>query len=130
MSHADNLKQYAAIRDRVISAAVRDKKITADSADAYRRMYDANAQGVTQLLTAPVERGGLMAGVASPAPSPVDAYPAEWVPELGRPAAPSPVAAGPAPVGSEYPSHWLPELAARATGPRVIESDDPSVQLP
>jgi len=81
--HAKNVHAY---RDMLIGNAVRARKIAADRADDYKRLFDADPRSITHLLTAPVERGGLMAGVAfdrngQPAPPPPDDYPAEWLPE-------------------------------------------------
>lgn len=75
-----------AYRETLIGNAIRARKIAADRADDYRRLYDADPVTITRLLTAPVEQGGLMAGIAfdrsgQPAPPPEDEYPAEWLPE-------------------------------------------------
>lgn len=81
--HAQNVHAY---RDMLIGNAVAARKIAADRADDYKRLFDADPSSITHLLTAPVERGGLMAGVAydragQPVPSPPTDYPAEWLPE-------------------------------------------------
>ncbi len=72
-------------RDAVIAAAVKTRKIAPDREDAYKKLYDADPKGIHHLLTAPVERGGLMAGnAASVAPfdTQPDEYPEGWLPEL------------------------------------------------
>ena len=72
-------------RDSVIAAAVKARKIAPDRAADYKRLWNADPSGIRHLLTAPVEQGGLMAGVAAPvAPfDPVpDEYPSDWLPEL------------------------------------------------
>jgi hypothetical protein len=67
----------------VIAAAVRARKIVADQADNYRRMYDADPAAIRRLLTAPVAQGGLAAGIVPAATSipilPEEEYAAEWV---------------------------------------------------
>jgi hypothetical protein len=69
-------------RDQLIATAVRSRKIAPAGADEFRRRYDADPQGVTHLLTAPVMEGGLMAGVAA-AVAPFDddptEYPRDWL---------------------------------------------------
>ena len=77
-------------RDRLIAKAVADRKISADRADDYRRMYNASPETIERLLTAPVAEGGLVAGInlgGNPFPELPTAYPAEWLPEVhqGRP---------------------------------------------
>jgi hypothetical protein len=78
-------------RELLIGEAVAARKIAADRAGDYRRMYDAMPAEVEHLLTAPVESGGLMAGmIAPPTPAPFTPnaagptdYPQNWVPEVG-----------------------------------------------
>lgn len=70
------------IRDAVIARAVNHRKIAPDRAADYKRLYDADPRGIFDLLTAPVEEGGLMAGVAAadnPLPPPPQEYPREWI---------------------------------------------------
>lgn len=71
-----------AIRDSVIARAVNDRKIAADRADDYKRMYDANPNGMFNLLIAPVAQGGLVAGMnmgGDPFPVRPTDYPKEWL---------------------------------------------------
>lgn len=72
-------------RDRLIAKAVADRKISADRADDYRRMYNASPETIERLLTASVEQGGLVAGInlgGNPFPELPTDYPAEWLPEV------------------------------------------------
>ena len=84
---ADRLVAEAeAHRDRLITKAVADRKISADRADDYKRLYNANPEIIGRLLTAPVAEGGLVAGInlggnAFPEGQSMD-YPAEWLPEV------------------------------------------------
>ncbi len=74
----------AAIRDGIIAMAVKARKIAPDRADDYRRLYDADPRGIFNLLTAPVEEGGLMAGInvgGDPFPEQPTDYPRDWLPE-------------------------------------------------
>jgi hypothetical protein len=80
-THAENVAAY---RDLLIANAVKARKIAPDRADDYRRLFDADPHGVKRLLTAPVEEGGLMAGVAAvenPLPPVPTDYPREWIGE-------------------------------------------------
>lgn len=85
-SHAKNVTAY---RDLLIGNAVKARKIAPDRAEDYRRLFDADPNGITHLLTAPVREGGLMAGNAAavapyaPGEQP-DEYPREWI-EQRRP---------------------------------------------
>jgi hypothetical protein len=82
MSHAEHLKQLTATRDQIVARAVASKKIAADRADDYRRLFDADPRGITRLLTAPAEDGGLVAGInvgGEPFPTPATEYPREWL---------------------------------------------------
>lgn len=71
------------IRDGLIANAVETRKIAPDRAEDFKRMYDTDPKGITHLLSAPVEHGGLMAGNAAVhnplPPPPPDGYPAEWL---------------------------------------------------
>ena len=72
-------------RDRLIAKAVADRKIAADRAEDYKRMYNASPEIIGRLLTAPVAEGGLMAGInvgGDPFPEQPTSYPAEWLPEV------------------------------------------------
>ncbi len=74
--------RQAAIRDGIIAKAIKARKIAPDRADDYRRLYDADPRGIFNLLTAPVEDGGLMAGInigGDPFPEQPTGYPAEWL---------------------------------------------------
>lgn len=77
-------------RDRLIAQAVADRKINADRAEDYKRMYNASPESIERLLTAPVAEGGLVAGInlgGDPFPELPTDYPVEWLPEVhgGRP---------------------------------------------
>lgn len=88
---ADRLIAEAeAHRDRLIAKAVADRKISADRADDYRRMYNASPETIERLLTAPVAEGGLVAGInlgGNAFPELPTDYPADWLPEVhqGKP---------------------------------------------
>ncbi len=74
--------RHEAMREGLIARAVRLRQIAPDRADAYKRLYDADPNGITHLLTAPVDEGGLMAGNAAPLnplPPQDDSYPRHWV---------------------------------------------------
>ena len=74
--------RQAAIRDGIIARAVKARKIAPDRAGDYQRLYDADPRGIFNLLTAPVEEGGLMAGInigGDPFPEQPTDYPAEWL---------------------------------------------------
>jgi len=76
--------RQAAIRDGIIALAVKARKIAPDRAGDYSRMYDADPRGIFNLLTAPVEEGGLMAGInigGDPFPEQPTGYPRDWLPE-------------------------------------------------
>ena len=84
------IAEAEANRDRLIAKAVADRKISADRADDYRRMYNASPETIERLLTAPVAEGGLVAGInlgGNAFPELPSDYPAEWLPELhgGKP---------------------------------------------
>jgi hypothetical protein len=89
-THRDNVQALTAARQRVIAQAVAARKISADRADDYRRLFDADPRGITRLLTARPEDGGLMAGMnvgGDPFPTPAADYPREWL--QGQTGAPS-----------------------------------------
>lgn len=128
-------------REGLLRSAVNARKITAESIPQYRRMYDNNPQAIHHLLTAPVETGGLMAGlhgeIGAPAPADVSTeYPAQWLPEVARrAAAPAPVAAqtmqaAAAPAmptatdGEAYPPGWLPEVQNRRFDDHLVIAGD------
>lgn len=131
-------------REGLLRSAVNARKITAESIPQYRRMYDNNPQAIHHLLTAPVETGGLMAGlhgeIGAPAPADVTAeYPAQWVPEVARraPTMPAPVAAqatthaaaalpatAAAADGEAYPPGWLPEVQNRRFDDHLVIAGD------
>src|SRR4051794_31059109 len=50
-------------REAILDAAVRDGKIEASRRAEYARRYDANPSVIRNLLTAPIEQGGLMPGL-------------------------------------------------------------------
>lgn len=83
---ADRLIAEAeADRDRLIAKAVADRKISADRADDYKRLYNANPQIIGRLLTAPVAEGGLVAGMnvgGEPFPELPTDYPTDWLPDV------------------------------------------------
>lgn len=86
-AHEEHVRQFLALRDGVVAAAVKAKKISAERADDYRKLWDASPQDVFRLLTAKVEDGGLMAGVnlgGEPFPEAPTSYPREWLAE-GQP---------------------------------------------
>lgn len=137
------MADHEANREGVLRSAVNARKITAESIPQYRRMYDNNPQAIHHLLTAPVEAGGLMAGlhgeIGAPAPADVRTeYPAQWVPEVARrAAAPAPVAAqtttqpaaalpatAAATGGEAYPPGWLPEVVNRRFDDRLVIAGD------
>lgn len=114
-------------RDGLIAHAVKTRKIAPDRAGDYRRLYDADPSGIHHLLTASVERGGLMAGNAA-AVAPFDPvpteYPSEWIAQ-GRPrgevAFEDSVAAADGAAGSLPP---VPSPAPSAANPRVTIGND------
>jgi hypothetical protein len=78
-------------RDSVISAAIQVGKIPPVRKPHYERLWDQDEEGTRTLLTADVEKGGLAAGmvpVTEIGGTPqqddlaVEAYPAEWLPEI------------------------------------------------
>lgn len=78
-THSENVNAY---RDLLIGRAVSARKIAPDRAEDFRRLFAADPNTVERLLTAPVEQGGLMAGVAeldNPRPIPPTEYPREWI---------------------------------------------------
>lgn len=84
---ADRLIAEAeAHRDRLIAKAVADRKISADRAEDYKRMYNASPEIIGRLLTAPVAEGGLVAGInvgGDPFPEGQSTdYPTDWLPEV------------------------------------------------
>jgi hypothetical protein len=79
MGHEENVAAY---RDLLIANAVKARKIAAARASDYRRLFDASPQAISHLLTAPVEQGGLMAGInmgGEPFPSEPTEYPRQWI---------------------------------------------------
>jgi hypothetical protein len=81
-------------RDRVIVDAVADGKIPPSRAEHWEQAWERDPEGTRTLLTASVEQGGLAAGLL-PVGDPigaehptedltVEAYPAEWLPEVHR----------------------------------------------
>lgn len=78
-THTENVNAY---RDMLIGNAVNARKIAPDRAEDFRRLFAADPKTVERLLTASVEQGGLMAGVAelgNPRPIPPTEYPREWI---------------------------------------------------
>jgi hypothetical protein len=78
-------------RDGIIAAAVKDGRISPAQKDSFKLMFSKDPQGAETLLTAEVDKGGLMKGTIPVSargtdPSVVDvpeeAYPAGWLPEL------------------------------------------------
>lgn len=138
------MADHEANREGLLRSAVNARKITAESIPQYRRMYDDNPQAIHHLLTAPVEAGGLMAGlhgeIGAPAPADVTTeYPAQWVPEVARRTAsvPAPVAAqapthaaaalpasASAADGEAYPAGWLPEVLNRRFDAHLVIAGD------
>lgn len=87
MSNTQHAQHVAAYRDLLIDKAVSARKISAERASEFRSMFDRSPLAVANLLTAPVDKGGLMAGInmggKAFAASEEAEYPAEW---LGQPA--------------------------------------------
>lgn len=78
-THTENVSAY---RDALIANAVKARKIAADRADDYRKMFDASPGSIAHLLTAPVKDGGLMAGInvgGDPFPKEPTEYPKHWI---------------------------------------------------
>lgn len=80
-------------RDRVINGAIAQGRIAPSRADHWRRKWSADADEARTLLTASVEAGGLASGLIpviekggehAIEDTSVDAYPAEWLPEVNR----------------------------------------------
>jgi hypothetical protein len=81
-------------RNRVISAAIADGKVPPSRRNHWERLWQQDQDGTKHTLTASVEQGGLAPGLvpveqalghSSPIEdTTVDAYPAEWLPEVQR----------------------------------------------
>jgi Mu-like prophage I protein len=87
-------------RDRVVREAVTAGRIAPAQAQQYRTRFDQDPDGTNTLLTAAVEKGGLMPGLipveargADPTADDMstEAYPAGWLPELANRDAQTPV---------------------------------------
>lgn len=81
-THSENVRQLYALRDKIIAGAVAARKIAPERSEDYRRMFDAAPVEVTQLLSAPVAAGGLMAGMnlgGEAFPTADNDYPREWL---------------------------------------------------
>lgn len=105
---------YTTKREVLIGQAVQHRKIAAERASDYRKMYDAMPEQVEHLLTAPVEQGGLMAGIV-PGPTPL-----RFAPNLPASAGVAPAADGP----TDYPAAW-----ATPSGTGSIMFEDNSAKL-
>jgi hypothetical protein len=77
-------------RDGICASAVREGRISPAQRQNFRSMFDRDPQGTETLLTASVDKGGLMPGTipveargVDPAPGvESEAYPPGWLPEL------------------------------------------------
>lgn len=87
-------------RDRITAQAVRDGRIAPHQRQHFRQMFDRDPQGTNTLLTATVEKGGLMPGTI-----PIEARGSDPSPDMTT--------------SEAYPSSWLPELQAGATPDRI-----------
>lgn len=83
---AENARKrfVASDRDRIVAEAVRLRKIAPEDAESHKRHYDENPEGWGHLLTAPVEQGGLMAGLVLSGDHPTE-YPSHWLGAGTRP---------------------------------------------
>ncbi len=114
-------------REQLIQRAIGERRISAAQADEYRRLYDAQPEIITRLLTASSAEGGLMPGLADAHAFYEGAtdYPDAWLTPGERsalaarrttapappPAAPAPTQASssaePPPAGDDYEQTWL-----------------------
>jgi len=80
-------------RDKIVSAAIQQGRIPKSREAHWAAQYDKDPEGVTVLLTAAADKGGLApglipvtelggAGADTESSEPDDAYPAEWLPEV------------------------------------------------
>lgn len=86
-------RQQTDDRTRIIDAAIKAGKIAPSRRDHWLKKFSADEQEATTLLTAAVDKGGLAPGLipvnAIGGESPledttIEAYPAEWLPDLQR----------------------------------------------
>jgi hypothetical protein len=90
-------------RDTVVANAVKEGRISPAQRASFAAMFDKDPGGTEILLTAAVDKGGLMPGTIPVTAMGIDPSPADLHAEA-------------------YPSHWLPEIQAQAEStPITIE---------
>lgn len=87
-------------RKGIVEAAIKQGRIAPFQKDTFAQMYQRDPQGTETLLTASVDKGGLMPGTIPVEARGIDpsaqlaqeeAYPASWLPEVQQPQSQSPV---------------------------------------
>lgn len=96
----------------LIANAIRDRKIRRLDGPRYEAMFHDNAPMVRQLLSGPVEAGGLMPGIVPAEPVNNGEYPKEWIGESNAAA----------PTGGVVFEEETPALAATQAQPTVADT--------